>query len=70
MIEHCLEWLRVAVLCRCDTTLSTFQWGGHNNSSLETEYPIPRQCVNSDKILRWSRDHAVDITQDGILAWP
>jgi hypothetical protein len=66
-IEHCLEWLRVAVLCRADTTLTTFQWGGHNMSSLETEYPIPRQCADSDRILRWSEEHAVDISKEGLL---
>jgi hypothetical protein len=65
--EHCLEWLRVAVLCRADTTLTTFQWGGHNMSSLETEYPIPRQCADSDRILRWSEEHAVDISKEGLL---
>ncbi|KAI0602838.1 hypothetical protein F4775DRAFT_597977 [Biscogniauxia sp. FL1348] len=66
-IEHCLEWLRVAVLCRGDTTLTTFRWGGRGGSSLETEYPIPRQCVDSDRLLEWSERHSVDITQQGLL---
>ncbi|OTA92755.1 hypothetical protein M434DRAFT_31512 [Hypoxylon sp. CO27-5] len=66
-IEHCLEWLRVAAICRGDTTLTTFQWGGPDGSNLETEYPIPRQCVNSEKLLRWSEERSVDITQDGLL---
>lgn len=65
--EHCLEWLRIAVLCRSDITLTTFQWEGVNRSRLATEYPIPRRCVDSERLLRWSEDRAVDITQEGVL---
>ncbi|KAI2768969.1 hypothetical protein F4815DRAFT_489826 [Daldinia loculata] len=66
-IEHCLEWLRVAALCRGDTTLTTFQWRKGERVSLETEYPIPRQCVNSERLLKWSEERAVDINQEGLL---
>lgn len=65
--EHCLEWLRVAALCRSDVTLTTFQWEGVNGSRLATEYPIPRQCVDSERVLEWSEARAIDITQEGIL---
>ncbi|KAF2684870.1 hypothetical protein K458DRAFT_431144 [Lentithecium fluviatile CBS 122367] len=66
-VEHCLEWLRVAALCRSDTTLTTFQWEGANGSRLATEYPIPRMCVDSEQVMQWSEERAVDITQEGIL---
>ncbi|KAF2711444.1 hypothetical protein K504DRAFT_489325 [Pleomassaria siparia CBS 279.74] len=66
-IEHCLEWLRIAALCRSDITLTTFRWEGVNGSRLATEYPVPRQCVDSERVLRWSEDRAVDITQEGLL---
>lgn len=65
--EHCLELLRVASLCRSDTTLTTFQWGGPNGTKLETEYPIPHQCIDHEKVLGWSKAHAVDIGKKGIL---
>ncbi|KAI3323801.1 hypothetical protein HD806DRAFT_74728 [Xylariaceae sp. AK1471] len=67
-IEHCLEWLRVAALCRGDTTLTTLHWGGGpDRTLLQTEYPIPRQCVDSERILAWSEERAVDITEEGLL---
>ncbi|KAF2846518.1 hypothetical protein T440DRAFT_510833 [Plenodomus tracheiphilus IPT5] len=66
-VEHCLEWLRIAALCRSDITLTTFQWEGVNGSRLATEYPIPRQCVDSARVLQWSEDRAIDITQEGVL---
>lgn len=68
--EHCLELLRSATLCRGDTTLTTFQWGGKGGKRLETEYPIPHQCVDSDMILEWSRKHVVDIADKSILTRP
>ncbi|KAK8137991.1 hypothetical protein PG984_001371 [Apiospora sp. TS-2023a] len=70
ILEHCLEWLRVAALCRGDTTLSTFRWGGKEGVSLETEYPVPHQCVNSASLMEWAEKRAVDITQGGVLQGP
>ncbi|KAI1190177.1 hypothetical protein F5B17DRAFT_427823 [Nemania serpens] len=68
--EHCLEWLRVAALCRGDTTLTTFQWSGERKGVLETKYPIPRRCVNHQSLLAWSEERAVDITEPGLLVPP
>ncbi|EPE30942.1 hypothetical protein GLAREA_03909 [Glarea lozoyensis ATCC 20868] len=67
-IHHCLEWLRIVALCRGDTVLTTFEWGERNN--LETEYPIPRQCVDSDHLLSWSQHNAVDLSSPGLLSRP
>ncbi|KAK8055064.1 hypothetical protein PG993_000291 [Apiospora rasikravindrae] len=69
-VEHCLEWLRVAALCRGDTTLTTFRWGGKKGGSLETEYPTPHQCVDSASLMEWAEERAVDITQEGVLEGP
>ncbi|KAI1324466.1 hypothetical protein F5Y16DRAFT_381005 [Xylariaceae sp. FL0255] len=70
-IEHCLEWLRQAALCRGDTTLTTFEWGiGDRNGVLETEYPFPRRCVSPQSLLAWSEERAVDITEPGLLMPP
>ncbi|KAI1264668.1 hypothetical protein F5Y18DRAFT_76394 [Xylariaceae sp. FL1019] len=69
-IEHCLEWLRIAALCRGDTTLSTFRWSTTEPAFLETEYPIPRQCVKPESLLGWAKQHAVDITRSDLLERP
>jgi len=66
-IHHCLEWLRVVALCRGDTVLTTLEWDGDH---LETEYPIPRQCVDSDHLLLWSQHHAVDLSGPGVFLKP
>jgi hypothetical protein len=65
--DHCLEWLRVVALCRGDTVLTTFEWDGDN---LETEYPIARQCVDSNHLLVWSQHNSVDLSTPGLLSKP
>lgn len=46
-INHCLEMLRVAIMCRGDTSLSTFKWIGNSDHCLPTAWDrSPHQCVN------------------------
>ncbi|KAG9236805.1 hypothetical protein BJ875DRAFT_204094 [Amylocarpus encephaloides] len=66
-IVHCLEWLRIVSLCRGDTVLTTFGWDG---DKLETEYPVPRQCVDSNHLLSWSQKNAVDLSDPNVLPRP
>lgn len=65
--EHCLEWIRMGVLCRSDITLSVLQWDSETGSRLETEYPIPRKCIDSERILQWAERNAIDLSKEGIL---
>lgn len=69
MLEHCLEWLRVTTLCRGDTTLTTFAWSKHDPPRLESHYPVPHQCVDSERLLAWSRDRAVDSSQTLLVCY-
>ncbi|KAL1600857.1 hypothetical protein SLS60_007245 [Paraconiothyrium brasiliense] len=69
-VEHCLEWLRLGVMCRADVTLSALQWDSPTGSRLETEYPIPRKCVNFERLKKWSEERAIDVTETGIIDRP
>ncbi|RDL40101.1 Uncharacterized protein BP5553_00080 [Venustampulla echinocandica] len=66
-LEHCIEWVRTAAICRGDTTLTLFEWV---DGELETKYPIPHMCVNGEELLGWSRERIVDIDQEGALEGP
>ncbi|EPE31245.1 hypothetical protein GLAREA_12548 [Glarea lozoyensis ATCC 20868] len=68
-LEHCIEWIRTAAICRGDTTLTLFEWVGDR---LETKYPIPHMCYVEDELLSWSRKagRMVDIDEEGILVGP
>ena len=59
--EHCLDWLRVAALCRGDTTLTTLNWNKEGPVPyLDSEYPIPRRCIDWERLLDWSEARSVD----------
>jgi hypothetical protein len=68
-LEHCIEWIRTAALCRADTTLTLFEWV---DSRLETKYPIPHKCADAEGLLWWSREQGRDVNIDepGVIEWP
>ncbi|KAG9238954.1 hypothetical protein BJ875DRAFT_449515 [Amylocarpus encephaloides] len=72
-LEHCIEWIRTAAVCRGDTTLTLFEWAGKDGEErLETKYPVPHMCYREDELLGWSRreKRMVDINVPGILEGP
>jgi hypothetical protein len=72
-LEHCIEWIRTAAICRGDTTLTLFEWAGEEgHKTLETKYPIPHMCYVEQDLLSWSRNEGrtVDIDEEGILVGP
>lgn len=66
-LNHCLDWLKTAALCRSDTTITTLTWNG---SILDTEYPVAYQCVDPDSLFAWTNEHAIDITDSSVLVQP
>lgn len=68
-LEHCIEWIRTAALCRGDTTLTLFEWV---DGMLETKYPIPHMCVDEGQLLSWTdvEGRRVDIDVDGMIEGP
>jgi hypothetical protein len=72
-LEHCIEWIRTAAICRGDTTLTLFEWVGEEGKErLETKYPIPHMCYIEEDLLSWSEKEGrrVDIDEDGVLVGP
>jgi len=67
-INHCLEMLRVAIMCRGDVSLSTFKWIGTSNHRVPTAWDrSPHQCVNWDSLAEWTRSRSVNISAPGTL---
>ena len=63
-IDHCLEYMREAAMCRGDTTLSTFQWAaGKPYSRVTSEH----ECVSWERLDAWARQRMVDMSDYGIL---
>jgi len=69
-VDHCIDWLRVAAMCRGDVTVSVLQWDAPTKSKLESEYPVPHQCVDFGLIARWAEENAIDVSKKGVLERP
>lgn len=66
-LNHCIDWIKTAALCRSDTTLTTLAWNG---SRLDTEYPVEYTCVQPESLFEWADQRAVDVSEPGILRGP
>ena len=68
MIDHCLEMLREAIICRGDTTLSTFEWIPGTDPPAPTVVARGRhRCVDWESLMAWVRERAVDAFRPGVL---
>ncbi|KAI8243124.1 Oxidase ustYa [Colletotrichum sp. SAR 10_96] len=55
-IDHCIDELRQAVMCRADVTVLTSDWiDWHPKPWLN--FNVEHECVNWDKVFQWSKEH-------------
>ncbi|CZS88192.1 uncharacterized protein RCO7_01155 [Rhynchosporium graminicola] len=67
--EHCIDALRMAVMCRADVTVFPFHWKSG------TRLPSPtwsqnHECVNWDVLQKWMDTRVVDVKAPGVLTHP
>ena len=56
-------------MCRGDVSLVTFDWVPSTRLPL-ANFSRPHECANFEKINQWSREHAVDAFEPGLLHHP
>ncbi|KAK1984741.1 hypothetical protein LZ30DRAFT_812672 [Colletotrichum cereale] len=65
-IDHCIDELRQAVMCRADVTVLTSDWiDWHPKPWLN--FNVEHECVNWERIFRWSKDHWYDIKEANLV---
>lgn len=72
-IDHCVELMREAILCRGDTTLSVFRWidpSHQGDPHLTVDAPGTHTCVNWERLREWNDKQAVDPFESGALFAP
>lgn len=64
--DHCIEFLREALMCNADTSIMTFRW--------VEQFPIPvsnlwskHQCVKWDMVENWADNRRVNLSEPGII---
>ncbi|KAF2139772.1 uncharacterized protein K452DRAFT_352505 [Aplosporella prunicola CBS 121167] len=66
--EHCIDFLRQSAMCHGDIGLITFEW--KESSRIPVANATTHQCVNWDKLDRWTRARSVDMMRPGWLVHP
>lgn len=70
VLDHCVELLREAIMCRADTSLSTFEYVQARAQPLTAVARGHHQCVDWDQLMQWVRKRAVPIFEPGVLVSP
>lgn len=68
-VEHCLELLRQAVICKGDVSVTPFKWLG-NTLEPTTKEGILHRCVDWDRLAGWAHERAVDLFDPNLLVKP
>ncbi|KAF2465158.1 uncharacterized protein BDR25DRAFT_379910, partial [Lindgomyces ingoldianus] len=61
-LDHCIEALRLLVMCRGDVSLYTFTWAKdypNATKNILSRVNAPRQCVDWDRLESWAKERAV-----------
>ncbi|KAH9238240.1 hypothetical protein K456DRAFT_1826991, partial [Colletotrichum gloeosporioides 23] len=65
-IDHCIDELRQAVMCRADVTVLTSDWiDWHPKPWLN--FNVEHECVNWDNVFQWSKEHWYDIKKANLV---
>ncbi|KAF2834031.1 hypothetical protein CC86DRAFT_339785 [Ophiobolus disseminans] len=62
-IAHCLEILRMQLMCRGDAALFTYAWDMGKREPL-TDFAVEHTCANWDKLKDWTEKHSFDVRED------
>lgn len=66
--DHCMEMMRVSIMCKGDPSLSTFRWLPEDPTHVTAVAHGHHQCVDWDTLMAWVRERAVPIFEPGVLA--
>ncbi|KAI0910066.1 hypothetical protein F4824DRAFT_458529 [Ustulina deusta] len=58
--DHCLDFLRQAMLCHLDYSLYTLYWGERRQDIPTHRIPDGQKCINWDKLHSWMRSRSAN----------
>ena len=67
-IAHCLEILRMMILCKSDGSLFTYAWSMEQKAPL-TNFAVEHTCTNWERLTGWARENSFNI-HDDLLVHP
>ncbi|KAF7867204.1 hypothetical protein EAF04_005287 [Stromatinia cepivora] len=67
-IHHCIERLRLSMMCRGDTSLAIYKWLKEGDEFVPTITDVgPHQCINWENFSGWIKDRSVNLSEPGLL---
>ncbi|KAH7125251.1 hypothetical protein B0J11DRAFT_300685 [Dendryphion nanum] len=60
-LDHCIETLRISIMCQADLSLYTFSWKTSHDNRPNSKSNAKRQCVNWDEVEEWSMKRRVSL---------
>jgi hypothetical protein len=68
--DHCLELLRQVVMCRPDTSLTTFLWVQSQEKPILNIDPFEHDCVDWNTMVKSLQDRVVSLEEINALKNP
>jgi len=56
--DHCINYLRQAIMCNADITPVVWKWENWRHKSIP-RFDVPHTCRSWDSIYQWAVDHAL-----------
>ncbi|TEY33008.1 hypothetical protein BOTCAL_0699g00050 [Botryotinia calthae] len=69
-IDHCLEMLRQVLMCRPDTSLTTFMWVNSQDKPILNIDPFERECVDWELLIDSVKERVVSLEEVEALRNP
>ena len=57
--DHCIETLRIVLMCFSDVSPVLVKWSSSDPPMHEAEFSSHHQCRNFEDILAWNKEHAL-----------
>ncbi|KAF7359821.1 Threonyl-tRNA synthetase [Mycena venus] len=57
-LDHCIDWIRQALMCAGDTSVIVWQWDAAQNITT-FQGDVVHTCRNFDKLREWGKSHAI-----------
>ena len=60
-LDHCIETLRISIMCQADLSLYTFRWDTEDENRPHAKSNSKRQCLNWNEVETWSMNRKVSL---------
>ncbi|KAK7052482.1 hypothetical protein R3P38DRAFT_2860578 [Favolaschia claudopus] len=62
-LDHCIDWIRQALMCAGDTSVIVWQWDPKKNQTI-FQGDVAHTCRNFDKLRDWGKHHKIQTSYD------